>query len=97
MIDDPFERAVERVEAAEEHAEAERHARSRARLASGQRSGFRIHATVFIAVQLLLVAIWALDWASSGESYPWFIYPLLGWGIVLAAHYAAVRGHLRSN
>jgi 2TM domain len=97
MIDDPFDRAVERVEAAQEQADAERRDRRRARWASGQRKGFRIHATVFLAVQLLLVAIWALAWATGSDGYPWFIYPLLGWGIGLAAHYAAVRGHFRSN
>jgi hypothetical protein len=52
---------------------------------------------VFVAVQLLLVAIWALSWATEGDSYPWFIFPLFGWGIGLAAHYAAVRGNLRSQ
>ena len=97
MTDDPFDRAVERVEAAQEHADAERRGRRYARWSSGQRRGFRIHASVFVAVQLLLVAIWALSWATHGDSYPWFIYPLLGWGIGLAAHYAAVRGHLRSD
>jgi hypothetical protein len=97
MTDDPFDRAVERVEAAQEHADAERRERRRARWSSDQRRGFRIHATVFVAVQLLLVAVWALSWATEGDSYPWFIYPLLGWGVGLAAHFAAVRGHLRSN
>ena len=97
MTDDPFDRAVERVEAAQEHADAERRADRHARWSSGQRKGFRIHATVFVAVQLLLLGVWALSWATDGDSYPWFIYPLFGWGIGLAAHYAAVRGHLRSN
>jgi hypothetical protein len=46
---------------------------------------------------LLIVAVWALVWATAGDSYPWFVYPLLGWGVGLAAHYAAVRGHLRSD
>ena len=59
MTDDPFDRAVERVEAAQEHADAERRGRRYARWSSGQRRGFRIHASVFVAVQLLLVAIWA--------------------------------------
>jgi hypothetical protein len=93
MTDDPFDRAVERVEAAQEQLDAER----RTRWSSGRRRGFRIHATVFVAVQLLLVAIWALSWATEGDSYPWFIFPLFGWGIGLAAHYAAVRGNLRSQ
>jgi len=98
MIDDPFERAVEQVEAAAEREDAERRQREQERRSRGQRLGFRIHATVFVAVQLTLVAIWALVWATTGASYPWFIYPLLAWGIGLAAHYAVVRDHLdRAN
>jgi hypothetical protein len=97
MTNDPFERAVSRAEAAEEKADADRRARRQQRWASGQRKGFRIHATVFVAVQLLLVAVWALVWATAGDSYPWFIYPLLAWGVGLAAHYAAVREHLTGH
>jgi hypothetical protein len=95
MTDDPFERAVRRVEAAEEQEAAERRQWLRERWASGQRKGFRIHATVFVAVQVLIVAVWALVWAGGGGSYPWFVYPLLGWGIGLAAHYAAVRDNFK--
>ncbi|HVT65129.1 MAG TPA: 2TM domain-containing protein [Mycobacteriales bacterium] len=90
MTDDPFERAVERLEAADEQERWERRAR-RERIQqhakSGRRQGFQIHATVFIAVQLFLVVIWAI----SGAGYPWFVYPLFGWGIGLAAHYVAAR------
>jgi hypothetical protein len=97
MIDDPFERAVERAEAAQKEEDDARRARRAERWASGQRKGFRIHATVFVAVQAFLIAIWALVWATTGSHYPWFIYPLLGWGVGLAAHYAAVREHLRGR
>lgn len=96
MHDDPFARAVERVQAAEQD---ERDAKRRKReqmIKSGSRTGFQIHATVFVAVNLLLIAIWALVWQlNDGTSYPWFIYVLLGWGVGLAAHFAAVRSHLR--
>lgn len=89
MSDDPFERAVQRLEATHEREEAERRARHRDRVSRGHRQGFRIHATVFVAVQLFLVVIWA----ATGAHYPWFLYPLFGWGIGLAAHYAAIRDH----
>jgi hypothetical protein len=95
MTDDPFERAVARAEAAQEQEDAARRARQAQRWASGQRKGFRIHATVFAAVQLLLIAIWALVWATGGDNYPWFVYPLFGWGVGLAAHYAVVRDHFK--
>lgn len=81
---DAFERATER-------AEATTRRRRRERAAGGQRKGFRIHATVFVVVQIMIFAIWALQWQTGGTGYPWFIYPLLGWGAGLAAHYIAVR------
>jgi hypothetical protein len=73
---DPFERAVllEKIERSAEEARA-------------AREGFRVHAVVYVAVNIMLVVIWALTWTG----HPWFVYPLLGWGIGLAAHYTAVR------
>lgn len=95
MTDDPFERAVQRAEAAERQEIAAHRARRAERWASGQRKAFGIHATVFASVQLLLIAVWALIWATNGAHYPWFLYPLLGWGIGLSAHYAVARDHLK--
>jgi signal transduction histidine kinase len=46
------------------------------------------HAAVFAVVNGLLVAIWAV----TGAGYFWPIWPLLGWGAVLALHWVlAVR------
>jgi hypothetical protein len=53
-----------------------------------QRLGFRIHLFVYLAVQALLIVTWALTTGTDGDAFPWFIFPLLGWGIGLAAHYA---------
>ena len=56
----------------------------------GPRLGFRIHLAVYVAVQLLLIATWAMTSAwDGGVPFPWPIFPLLGWGVGLAAHYAA--------
>jgi predicted membrane channel-forming protein YqfA (hemolysin III family) len=44
--------------------------------------GFFIHAFVFVAVNALLIVVNLI--ASPG--FYWFYWPLLGWGIVLAAH-----------
>lgn len=52
----------------------------RARHRAGARMGFRIHLLSFLAVNAGLAAI-AL---SRGQF--WFIWPLLGWGMGLAAH-----------
>ncbi len=50
------------------------------------RRGFQIHATVYVAVNLLLIAIWAI----MGGGAFWPIWPILGWGIALAIHYWTV-------
>ncbi len=52
-----------------------------------------MHAAVFVAVQLLLVVVWA---DGDGDAGPWFLYPLLGWGAGLAAHVVAVRSAARA-
>lgn len=40
---------------------------------------------IWAAVNLMLAVIWA----TSGGGHPWFIYPLLGWGIGVVAHGAS--------
>jgi len=87
---DAFERATQR----EKDSRIRRREQRRAR---EKRTGFRVHATVYLGVQLLLVAVWALQFSLGGTASPWFIYPLLGWGIGLAAHYAAVRDRIRDR
>jgi len=95
MHDDPFARAVERVQVAEQAEQASKRKRRQEHISSGSRTGFRIHVAVYLTVNILLIAIWATTWQfNDATSYPWFIFVLLGWGIGLAAHYAAVRNHL---
>lgn len=48
--------------------------------------GFQIHAMVYVAVDGLLIAIWAI---TGGRAF-WPIWPILGWGIALAIHYWTV-------
>jgi cytochrome b561 len=62
--------------------------------AADRKAGFRIHLFVYLAVQVLLVVTWWMT-SNGGEVMPWFIFPLLGWGVGLVAHYAAVRGAAR--
>jgi DUF1707 SHOCT-like domain/2TM domain len=47
-----------------------------------RQSEFRGHLRAFIAVQLLLVAIWAV----AGAGYFWPIWPFMGWGIGVMVH-----------
>ncbi len=46
-----------------------------------QRPRDRTHERTYVAVMLLLVAIWAL----TGAGYFWPVWPMLGWGIGLLA------------
>jgi len=51
------------------------------------KQGFFIHLTVYILVNIMLVLIWAF---ASGGGFPWFIFPLGGWGIGLLLHFLSV-------
>jgi len=44
----------------------------------------RIHATFYVLVNVMLIAIWA----AAGGGYFWPIWPILGWGIGLGSHAA---------
>jgi hypothetical protein len=61
-------------------AELEQLARKRA----GARMGWYIHATVFIAVNLMLATLSAMG------GRHWAIFPAFGWGMALAIHGALV-------
>ena len=47
-----------------------------------RRRAFWVHASIYLATNIALVAIWVMV----GGGYPWFLFPILGWGIGLAAH-----------
>jgi len=50
-----------------------------------RRRAFLVHAAIWVAVNMLLVAVWAI----TGGGHPWFVYPLLGWGVGIVAHGAS--------
>jgi hypothetical protein len=50
---------------------------------------FRTHVLIYVAVNAMLVAIWAI---TSDDGYFWPIFPMLGWGIGLAANAWDVYG-----
>jgi adenylate cyclase len=50
---------------------------------------FGRHATVYVAVNLLLIAIWAI----TSRGYFWPIWPLLGWGVGLGVNYRRAFYH----
>lgn len=48
-----------------------------------RRRVFLLHLAVYVTTNVFLVVIWAL---TSG-GYPWFVFPIFGWGIGLVAHW----------
>lgn len=58
--------------------------RQRARKIAEEKAKFTTHLVVYIAVNVFLIALW---WVTEGPgAFPWFVIPLFGWGIGLAAH-----------
>jgi hypothetical protein len=55
-----------------------------ARKRAKAKTGFYIHLIVYIIVNILLVSIWYFT--SDSSELPWFIFPLIGWGIALVIH-----------
>ena len=46
----------------------------------------RVHVAVYVAVNALLVLIWAV----TGAGYFWPVWPILGWGIAIVIHAVTV-------
>jgi hypothetical protein len=49
--------------------------------------GFLIHAVVYAVVMTGLITLNALLYAFTDANFPWAVFPLVGWGIGLFAHY----------
>ena len=72
---------------------AEEGDREVARRRAESRYAFRLHAAIFTAVNFLLIVIWYF----SGVAFPWFLFPLGGWGLGLAAHLFQAYGNHESD
>jgi hypothetical protein len=67
-----------------------------ARKRAKAKTAFYIHLIVYVVVNALLVLIWYFTSHSSG--LPWFVFPLVGWGIALVIHgITAFRGSSLDN
>ncbi len=51
-----------------------------------EKKGFYIHFSIYIAVNIMLMIIWAV----TGAGFPWFVFPLGGWGIGILFHFLGV-------
>ena len=59
-----------------------------------KKQAFRTHLTTYLLVNGLLFVIWLATaiGAGGGAWFPWFIFPMVGWGVGLAFHAKAVYG-----
>ena len=53
-----------------------------------EKRGFFVHLSVYVVVNIVLVLIWALT--DRGGGFPWFVFPLGGWGIGIVFHFLGV-------
>ncbi len=51
-----------------------------------EKKGFYSHLAAYVIVNAVLIAIWFF----TGAGFPWFVFPLIGWGIGLAFHFLGV-------
>jgi len=65
--------------------------RKKARKIAKEKSDFYIHFVIYLAVNAFLFAEWWF--LTEGDSFPWPVITLFGWGIGVAAHgITAFRG-----
>jgi hypothetical protein len=47
-----------------------------------EKKGFYSHLVIYIIVNIILIIIWAF----TSRAFPWFVFPLGGWGIGVLFH-----------
>jgi hypothetical protein len=47
-----------------------------------EKKDFYNHVVIYVVINILLIIIWAF----TSQGYPWFIWPLAGWGVGLIFH-----------
>lgn len=66
--------------------------RARAEKIVEAKRGFRQHLVIYAVVNMLIFFIWLATALVSGAWFPWFIFPLGGWGIGIVMHAYDVYG-----
>ncbi|HEU0192190.1 MAG TPA: DUF1707 domain-containing protein [Mycobacterium sp.] len=67
--------------------------RRRAALRAAARRGVRIHLLAYLAVSVLMIAIWLATAVAADGSYFWPVWPILGWGIGVVSHVIPVHAY----
>lgn len=60
--------------------------RRRAARIEAARRGVRVHLAAYLAMTVVVLTVWAAVAATTGATYFWPIWPILGAGIGLASH-----------
>ena len=63
--------------------------RRKAKIRAEEKLGFYVHFGVYVGVNVMLVFVWWFTGGYKGE-FPWFVFPLGGWGIGVLGHYLSV-------
>ena len=66
--------------------ESEAELRKKAQQRAEEKVGFYIHFVIYIMVNSMLIVFWYLSAGGNLSSFPWFLFPLLGWGIGIVGH-----------
>jgi Domain of unknown function (DUF1707)/2TM domain len=70
--------------------------RRRAARMDAARRGVHIHLGAFVAMTIVVLAVWAAVAVTTGAAYFWPIWPILGAAIGLISHALAIRPGMRS-
>ncbi|MFW5688452.1 MAG: 2TM domain-containing protein [Spirochaetota bacterium] len=65
-----------------------------ANVAEKEKAGFRSHLISYLGVNAGLFFIWAMTMFGG---FPWFLIPLLAWGIGIASHFSGVRDRVQES
>ncbi len=58
--------------------------RKKAKKIAKAKSEFYTHLGIYVAVNIFLIAMWYVTIGPGG--FPWFVFPLFGWGIGVTGH-----------
>lgn len=71
--------------------------RARAEKRVEAKIGFHRHLASYVIINTFIILIWLIVGFTSHTWWPWFIFPLVGWGIGLAFHAVNTYGSAGSE